>query len=127
MVYLCLDLGTRHTGLAVSHEGQLAEPLTVVTARSLDSLLHQLRFYLEKYQPDLIVIGTPAHGPVSALAADVASRLQPSWKTLLVNEDDSSVMAEKMLRSSGLTPRAAKTKDHQAAAAFILQSYLDSQ
>ena len=37
--FLCIDPGTAHTGLAISEEGVLAEPLDTVFERDIDKLV----------------------------------------------------------------------------------------
>jgi RNase H-fold protein (predicted Holliday junction resolvase) len=76
MKYLCLDLGTAHTGIAISEEGLLATPLTTIYEKKLDPLVGKLKPILEKNKPDVLVIGSPAHGPMVKYTQDLSDQLE---------------------------------------------------
>ena len=65
MIYLSLDPGLSQIGVAISHEGKLAEPLTTFESHNL---INQIKILIEKYHPDVIVIGEPNSGPIKDLA-----------------------------------------------------------
>ena len=48
--YLALDPGLAKIGVAISHEGKLAEPLATFEAHNL---INQIKNLIEKYQPDV--------------------------------------------------------------------------
>jgi RNase H-fold protein (predicted Holliday junction resolvase) len=54
---LCLDLGTAHTGIAISREGILAEPLATVFESNRNKLLGKLTPFIATHNPEKIVIG----------------------------------------------------------------------
>ncbi|OGD83393.1 hypothetical protein A2572_02935 [Candidatus Collierbacteria bacterium RIFOXYD1_FULL_40_9] len=127
MKYLCLDLGTAHTGLALSEEGILATPLATIFEKDLDSLVGKLTPYLARTNPDCLVIGTPSHG----LLVDYGKLLEQKIKNIysgqiiFYNEDLSSKKAQSTLDRSKKSHKQKKQQQHQTAAAHILQDYLD--
>ncbi|MBI1872238.1 Holliday junction resolvase RuvX, partial [Candidatus Collierbacteria bacterium] len=56
MIYFGIDPGLSKIGVAISYEGKLAEPLSTIEAHNL---INQIKELIEKYQPDVIVIGQP--------------------------------------------------------------------
>ena len=128
-IILCLDPGTAHTGLAISREGILAEPLETIFERKTNSLVSRLVPYIARFNPDIIVVGTPSYGPLVKVAQDIAEKLPSvfSGKIELFNEDLSSKEAGSKMRQSKKTIRQIKTAQHQTAAAIVLQRYLDEQ
>jgi putative transcription antitermination factor YqgF len=125
---LCLDVGTAHTGLAISHEGILAEPLATIFESKLDKLIGKLLPFIAKTHPDTLVIGVPEHGPLVAYAGKVKTELEKifSGEIVLFSEDLSSRSARSLLKETGKTLVRRKKGEHQTAAAIILEDYLDS-
>lgn len=125
---LCLDVGTAHTGIAISHEGILAEPLTTIFESKLEKLLGKLLPFIAKNNPDTIVIGVPNHGPLVKYAGRVKSELEKVFfgEVILFSEDLSSRSARSLLKETGKTLMRRKKGEHQTAAAIILEDYLDS-
>lgn len=127
-VILCLDLGTAHTGIAISHEGILAEPLATIYETKQEKLLGQILPYIAKNDPKKIVIGVPSHGPLVAIASGFKKELEKifSGEVVLFSEDLSSRSARSLLKETGKTLVRRKRGEHQTAAAIILEDYLDS-
>ena len=125
---ICLDLGTAHTGLAISREGVLAEPLATIFETKKEKLLGRLLPYIAKNNPDTIVIGIPRHGHLADYAKDFAGELKKifSGEIVLFPEDQSSRLAKGLLKDTGKTLAKRKQAEHQTAAAVILESYLDT-
>ena len=126
MIYLALDLGLSKIGVAISHEGKLAQPLTTIKAHNLISHIKPL---IEKYHPDELIIGEPDSGPVRDLATalkDEISRLF-TGKIILHPEDLSSQEAAKKMVEGGMPKHRRQEGNHAAAAALILQDYLDTK
>jgi RNase H-fold protein (predicted Holliday junction resolvase) len=80
---LCLDLGTAHTGLAISHEGILAQPLATIFESNKEKLVGKLLPFIVKNHPEKIVIGTPNHGPLVKEAIDLKTKLEKSFPVRL--------------------------------------------
>ena len=130
--YLGLDIGVHKTGVAVSESGIVAAPLGVIENKPphRHELLRGVAGYVAEYGVRTIVIGLPFTGEdeatarsnaVEAVTAELRAHLAAAGLTpeiVTVNEFGST--------------RAAKAAhpdldDNAAAAAIILQEYLDGQ
>jgi putative transcription antitermination factor YqgF len=114
MSYLGLDYGSSHIGVAIS-TGSLAEPFTTLPTKSAISSIKEL---IKKHSIDGLIIG------------DVNSEFLIRLKSLnlpvyQVDETLSTRDAQVALLHTSQTRR--KQKEHSAAAALILQSWLDSK
>lgn len=127
-ITLCLDLGVVHTGVAISHEGMLAEPLTTIFESKKVDLLGKLLPIIAKHNPVKIIIGIPDHGPLVKEAAALKTEIEKifSGEVILFPEDYSSRSAKKVLKEVGKNLEKRRSAEHQTAAALILQDYLDS-
>lgn len=127
-VILALDLGTAHTGLAISAEGILATPLSTIFERDLDTLVGRLTPFIAKHNPDKIVLGVPSHGHLIDYGEQLEKKLKDifSGEIVFFSEDLSSRKARGVMREVGKTLVKKKREEHQTAAAVILQEYLDS-
>lgn len=125
---LCLDLGTAHTGIAVSEEGILATPVATVYEKNSDQLVGRLVPFIAQFDPDTIVIGIPEYGPLRTFANEVGEKINKifSGKIVFFKEDLSSSAARNTMKQTGKTLAKRKREEHQTAAALILQDYLDS-
>lgn len=128
MKYLCFDLGLSHTGVAISYEGQLAQGLTTIDQTDRLKLFNQLLRLIQEHQPDRIVIGQPARGPVHELALNFRHFLEPLTNAAIDfhNEDRSTSQAELKMIETHQSLHHRKAKQHQTAAAHLLQEYLDN-
>ncbi len=124
--YLCLDPGLSQIGAAISHEGKLAEPLTTFESHDL---INQIKILIEKYHPDVIVIGEPNSGPIKDLALVLHDEIKAifSGQVVLHPEDYSSQEATQKIVEGGMAKQRRQEGNHAAAAALILQDYLDQQ
>ncbi len=125
---LCLDLGTAHTGIAISHEGILAEPLTTIVESNKAKLVGKLLPIIRQHNPNTIVIGFPNHGPLVEHVNDLEKELEKVFagEIVLFPEDFSSRSANTLLKDTGKILSKRKAAEHQTAAAIILEDYLDS-
>lgn len=128
MKYLCLDLGTAHTGIAISEEGELATPHSTIFEKDFDLLVGKIIPVLAKINPDILVIGAPDHGPLVKYSQDLSDKLEKvfSGQIVFYNEDLSSKKAQSTLSNSKKSHSQKKQIEHQTAAAHILQDYLDN-
>ena len=126
-IILCLDPGTAHTGVAISREGILSEPLTTVFERKPSSLMARLTPIIVSTNPEKIVIGVPPHGPLRTLSETLKEKLSEIFAGEIVffDEDLSSRKARQYLYESKKSLEKRKSHEHQTAAAAILQEYLD--
>jgi putative Holliday junction resolvase len=125
---LALDYGSARTGVAVSDAtGTLARPLTIVRRAAARAGLAELSAIIEREQPEVIVVGLPltlagAKGTQAAETASFVGRLRERCGIPIVMEDER--FTTRIARD--LTPRSAGGDD-AAAAAVLLQGYLDAR
>ena len=130
-----LDVGEKRIGVAVSDPtGLLASPLQAIKSTpDSDDVESVLRIAAEQEVGE-IVVGMPLSlsgraGPqakrVSAIARTLASRT--SVPVGFVDERYSTAEAEKRLREAGRRAAKVKARVDAAAAAIVLQAYLDSR
>ena len=135
-----LDIGERRIGVAVSDlTGTLARPHTALQTTGLDGNALQISLdeiaRLAGEDPlDAIVVGLPRHldGSPSAMTPRVerfAARLRERAGVAVILQDErlTSVEAESLLAIREKNWRARKERLDAAAAAVILQEYLDGQ
>jgi putative Holliday junction resolvase len=135
---LGLDLGKRRIGLAISDvSGTLARPLDVIEVAGpaqLDAVIDTIRRLGDEEDGlGVVVVGLPSRldgtandqtAAVRAFAASLGARI--SQPIALQDERLSSVEAESRLAIRDRDWRSRKKKLDAAAAAVILQDYLDS-
>lgn len=135
MRILALDVGEMRIGVALSDPtGLLASPLTTIESKGQDSDIDDVLHLATEHEVGEIVIGLPLSmsgrrgpqaGRVDAFVRALAERTDIPLKS--VDERLSSVQAERMLRESGVEPSKNRARIDSAAAAIVLQSYLDSR
>ncbi|MBI2326104.1 Holliday junction resolvase RuvX [Candidatus Collierbacteria bacterium] len=123
-IYLSLDPGLSQIGVAISHEGKLTEPLTTLESHDL---INQIKVLIKKYHPDVIVIGEPNSGPIKDMALVLHDEIKSvfSREIVLHPEDLSSQEATQKMVEGGMAKQRRQEGNHAAAAALILQDYLD--
>ncbi len=134
---LGIDHGDRRVGIAISDESKtLARPLTVIRASggaAIDAVVNLVNKALdEDGSLDLIVVGLPrrldgtAHAR-TAVVAEFVRELSARTPIRVVTEDErlSSIEAESRLAPFKKDWRQRKALLDAAAAAVILQDYLD--
>jgi len=137
---LAFDLGVRRTGVAISDaSGTLARPLDVIHGTSLKaqwtSLLDVVaRAHSEDEPLGAVVVGVPrrldgADTDFTAAALDVVARLARKLTVPVIAYDErlTSVEAEALLATRERDWRKRKAQLDAAAAAVLLQDYLDSR
>jgi len=135
MIHLALDVGEKRIGVAVSDEtGVLASPRTVLRRTSAAAALEAVARLVADAGAQIIVVGLPLsfdgqlHGQARAVqrfAEKLRERLaQP---VVFADETLSSVRAEEALRAAGVRPERIRKRLDAAAAAVILQDYLDAR
>lgn len=133
MRIMALDVGDKRIGVAMSDpEGLLASPLTtIIRAGDGEAIDHICRLASE-YEVGCVVVGLPysLDGSVGAQAEKVCAfarklseRLQIDIK--MQDERLSTAAADRLLLQAGLKKGHRRSIRDAAAAAFILQGYLD--
>lgn len=135
MRVMALDVGEKRIGVALSDPtGLLATPLTTIVRRGVPSDFDQVLRFAAEREVDEIIVGLPISlsGRREAQANRVAEFIAGlAERTTLpitsVDERYSSVQAERMIRETGAKPSRDRARVDAAAAAVILQSFLDSR
>ena len=136
-----LDVGERRIGVAISDPtGTLARPLTVVSTSGLDrdaverAVVELARLREEEDGVSAVVVGVPRHldgrpsdmtPRVEAFAVRLGART--GLPVMLQDERLTSREAESRLALRDKSWRVRKQRLDAAAAAIILQDYLDSR
>ena len=136
MSFLCLDLGQRRIGVAVSDpSGVLATPWGVLPGdESLERLADRLRPIIQERGVEALVVGLPAHlngdlGPEAERAELVAAELEQrlGLAVHLWDERLTTAQATRLLVDAGVRRGRRKKVVDKLAATLILQGFLDSR
>ncbi len=128
-------MGGRRIGLALSDPtGLIATPLGFIERTSAPSDVAAILRKASEHQVGRILVGLPLTkrgqmGPQAREVADFCESLGKGAKVPIVTWDErySTVEAERLLRQAGRQPSRERGRADAAAAAVILQSYLDSE
>ncbi len=130
---LALDWGRVRVGVALSDAlGMLATPYDTFSAKPRDQLLNKVVELVHREEVERVIIGLPLNMDGSeGASAQEARRLGEELTgrglpVVYYDERLSSHEAEQKLRSLGHKPSREKGRVDRAAAAIILQEYLDS-
>lgn len=135
MKAVALDMGSKRVGIAVSDsDGRVAMPSDHFS-RSKDAAadFRALARRIDDLGAEVVVAGIPLPmaGELSAQALTILRELGTLAEHLVVplllwDERFTSKMAEGLLREAGVSARDARAKVDSAAAALLLQDWLDS-
>ena len=131
---LGLDIGERRIGVAISDPEQiLASPLTTVIRDDDDRAISAIIEIVNKYDVQRIIVGLPysLKGNVGSQANKVTTfveKLSKCTEAKIEFRDErlSTVAVDHLLIEAGIKSQKKKDRRDAAAAAFILQGYLDS-
>jgi putative Holliday junction resolvase len=134
MRILAIDHGTRRMGIAISDELKtLAQPIEFIPAEPFADFLTRLKELLKEKQVELIVVGMPrnmdgSYGPAALKVQDFVAALKKAITVPIATWDErlTSVQANRFLIAGNVRREKRKEKVDKAAAAILLQSYLDS-
>jgi putative Holliday junction resolvase len=134
MRILGLDIGDRRVGVAISDPGEvIASPLTVINRDDDNAALSAIMQLVDQYDVKRIVVGLPysldgSLGRQASKVKDFVDKLSQSTSAGIELWDErlSTVAVERLLRGAGNKKAREKSRLDAAAAAFILQGYLDS-
>ncbi|MER3398662.1 MAG: Holliday junction resolvase RuvX [Chloroflexota bacterium] len=135
MRVLGLDVGRRRIGVAVSDPtGLIASPLEVIQVRSLKGAISRVLDICREQQAELIVVGLPVSlagelGPQAREVLEFTEALRRRSPVPVETWDErlSTVGATRLLQAGGYDSRTMRDRLDAAAAAFMLQGYLDSR
>ncbi len=130
--FLCLDLGNRRVGVAISDLlGMLARPLCVIDLAKEDKFIAVMRL-IEEWEVARVVVGYPrllngTVGTQAGLAEEYVRELRArvAVEVILWDEEFSTAEAQEMMIAAGTRRKHRRETIDAAAAAVILQSYLD--
>lgn len=134
MRIMALDIGDKRIGVAMSDpEGVLATPLMTIIRLSDSEAINSICKLVSKYKVGCVVVGLPysLDGNIGTQAEKVcafARKLSQSLQVDIKMQDErlSSTGAERLLSEAGVKKGHKRSVRDAAAAAFILQGYLDS-
>jgi putative Holliday junction resolvase len=131
--YMALDVGDRRIGVALSDPLQiLASPLQTIARTSDEYALGEIARLVEKHEVEKLIVGMPYSldgtiGPQAEKVLLFKDRIvaQLNIEVVLQDERLSSVTADQKLKETRKKSARMREKIDAAAAAVILQSYLD--
>ncbi len=134
MRVMALDVGDKKIGVAMSDpEGLLASPLKTVARLSDNEAIDHICKLVGEYQVGCLVVGFPysLDGSVGVQAEKVCAFVQKLSERLQIDvklrdERLSTAAADRLLLQAGVKKGHRRLVRDAAAAAFILQGYLDS-
>ncbi len=132
---LGLDIGDKRIGVALSDpEEILASPLTTIFRADDKTTLDAIVKLVDSHQVQRVVVGLPysLDGSMGNQANKVRSFIEQLSKCIevdieVLDERLSTVTAENLLIEAGIKSGRRKERRDAAAAAVILQGYLDSR
>lgn len=137
MKCICLDVGEKTVGIAVSDDmGWTAQGVTTINRRSLSQDLDHILKIVDEYGVDRLIYGLPlnmngSEGPQSLKVRTFVQALEKKLgdRTIsLIAWDErlSTCAAERSLLEADLSRAKRRKVINKMAAVFILQGYLDS-
>ena len=134
MRVLAIDHGTKRMGIALSDpSGTIAQPLEFIAAEPFSAFLTRLKEILREKEVELILVGMPrnmdgSYGPAAAKVQEFIAVLKENIATPIKIWDErlTSAQANRFLLQANVRRNERKEKVDKAAAAILLQSFLDS-
>jgi len=134
MRVLAIDHGTKRMGIALSDpSGIIAQPLEFIPAEPFGPFLARLKELLREKEVELIIVGMPrnmdgSYGPAAAKVEEFVAVLKENIVTPIRAWDErlTSAQANRFLIEANVRRQDRKQKVDKAAAAILLQSFLDS-
>lgn len=135
MRILAIDHGTVRMGLAISDDMEMiAQPLEFIPAEPLDEFIARLKVLLAEKEVGEILIGMPrnmdgTYGPAAEKVRAFIAKLKETIATPVRTWDErlTSAQANRLLIQADMRRDKRKQRVDGAAAAILLQSYLDSR
>jgi putative holliday junction resolvase len=135
MRVLAIDHGTKRMGIALSDpSGLIAQPLEFIPAEPFSGFLQRLKELIVEKEVDLILVGMPrnmdgSYGPAAAKVQEFVAVLKETIAIPVKTWDErlTSAQANRMLVQADVRRKDRKEKVDKAAAAILLQSFLDSR
>lgn len=132
MRIMCLDIGEKRIGVAISDPLEItAQGLGVIHRTGLKKDLQQIRSFIDAYQVEELILGLPLHmdgtkgekaQEILQLRSLLAEKMPVPVKTW--DERLTTVAAKKVLLDGDVTRKGRKKVIDKLAAVFILENYL---
>ena len=146
---IALDVGTKTVGIALTDPSQtIVTPLTVLRyegVHDINTVFQALQKVFSEQEPEKVIVGIPEREDgtesdqakkIKAFVAsfkrylkknkdDVQDLGESPLDWIFVNEDLSSVEANRLLAQKGVSPKKRKDKKDATAAAVFLQWFLE--
>jgi putative Holliday junction resolvase len=134
MRVLGIDHGTKRMGIALSDpSGMIAQPLEFIPAEPFAAFLTRLKEILKEKEVEMIIVGMPrnmdgSYGPAAAKVQEFVAVLKENIVIPIRTWDErlTSAQANRFLIEANVRRQDRKEKVDKAAAAILLQSFLDS-
>jgi putative Holliday junction resolvase len=134
MRILCLDVGTKRIGVALSDELNLtAQSLCTIERTGLKRDIAVIKEIVEKYNVEKIVVGMPFNlsgetGKTALAVKNFVEKLTNSTGVNVVEWDErfSTIAVNRVLHDAKLSRTKRKGIVDELSAVYILQGYLDS-
>ena len=130
---LGIDYGDSRTGFAISENGFLAGTLETFAEKNMKKVAEHAAELVTKHNIDRIVLGLPKNmdgsiGESGKKAKRLARMIKEltGVKIILWDERLTTVSAHNLMNETNVRGQKRKDSVDKIAAAFILQSYLDS-
>ena len=135
MRVLAIDHGSKRMGIAISDpSGMIAQPLEFILAEPFAAFLQRLKELIQEKEVELILVGMPrnmdgSYGPAAAKVQEFVAVLKETIAIPIRTWDErlTSAQANRFLLQADVRRKDRKEKVDKAAAAILLQSYLDSK
>ncbi|SHE77956.1 putative holliday junction resolvase [Seinonella peptonophila] len=132
---ICLDLGEKRTGVAISDElGWTAQGLQVIKGYSDEKWLLELDRLVSVYQATTFVVGLPRNmdgsiGEAGNRAKQIAQKIEQRYHlpVHLWDERLSTAAVERTLLEADTSRKGRKKVIDKMAASWVLQGFLDAQ
>lgn len=130
-----IDLGKARVGIAIADElGMMAHARPPLDGKSRKALLGALANLAREEKIERFLVGLPLEmtgeeGPAARRALELAQQIADATgvEVEMIDERLSTVEASRRLRDGGTSARAQKGRVDGAAAAVILQGWLDAR
>lgn len=123
-----IDLGQKTTGIAIS-EGILASPYATITHNSILDAAAKIAQICDQLEANKVILGF-VQGKIRSQFENFErglKRLKPNLEIIFWDETLTTRQAISTMIKLQVPKRKRSQKEHEVAAALILQSYLDSQ
>lgn len=127
MKFIGIDLGRKSTGIAVS-DGKFAQPYSTITHKNTKEAQEKIAKLITSLNAQKVVVGT-VEGKIAKLFHNFASHLKkqmPDIDVILHDETFTSRQAQETMIKLGIAKSRRRKKEHEIAAAIILQSYINN-